>query len=399
MRTREGTGFPAMRRNFLTHAPEGLALLLALVVALGLTVNAAVALSVGLHDLLWPVSLSAQFAGFFYFTAGLVSLAGLVAVFPLLARALDSSRQPDGARARYGNLLAFAGCDGVNAARPLAFVAGAAVAGLYIDLIIVFYSLHYRTRNVWIFTILALLCGCVACVTLPRIWKNVGRGLKVAGISLTALAAVAQFWYRDVYVPENTQVGIDYGLALGSVARSGSERLVQVDLTMKDESAVTALTLDSMVVVSGISYPSRKSMILRVLQPIQYNNFLFPQDTYSEDFLVVVRQPAIEVLHFGITLDYVRTTGLTLGNPIPAQAHLRSCPGEKELEWPIKESELRSFTEGPQALYSDSCADPNAAGGPSVNVRMATPAAKIAMSSLVSVSSRDYTLTLGDSNP
>ncbi len=237
-------------------------------------------------------------------------------------------------------------------------------------------------------------------MTLPRIWKYVGRGLKVLGISLTALAAVVQFWYRDVYVPENTQVGIDYGLALGSVARSGGDRLVQVDLTMKDESAATALTLESMVVVSGITYPSRKSAVLSVLQPIQYNNFLFPQDTYSEDFLVVVRKPGIDVLRFSITLDYARTTGLTLGNPILAQEHLRSCPGEKELEWPIEESDLRSFTEGPQVLYSDWCADPEAAGGPSVGVRMGTPAAKIAMGSLVSVSSRDYTLTLArDSNP
>ncbi|MGA2830706.1 MAG: hypothetical protein ABSF03_31845, partial [Streptosporangiaceae bacterium] len=57
------TGYRAMRRNFLPQAPEGLAVLLALLVALGLSVNAAVALWIGFHDVLWPVGLSAQLVG------------------------------------------------------------------------------------------------------------------------------------------------------------------------------------------------------------------------------------------------------------------------------------------------------------------------------------------------
>ncbi len=118
-----------MRRNPMRRVPEGLALIVALVVALSLTVNAAVALTVGLRDTLWPVSLSAQFAGFFFFAAGLMSLAWLVAIFPLLARALGSPGQPDGARAAHGHLVALVVHDGGNAARSLAFVAGAAVAG------------------------------------------------------------------------------------------------------------------------------------------------------------------------------------------------------------------------------------------------------------------------------
>jgi len=77
---------------------------------------------------------------------------------------------------------------------------------------------------------------------------------------------------------------------------------------MKNESSVTAVTLGSMVVVRGISYPSKKSMVqkstvLRSLQPIQNNNFLFPNDTYSYDFLVVVTDPGIEALNFGLTLS------------------------------------------------------------------------------------------------
>lgn len=394
-----------MHGKFQTQASEGLALLLTLVVALGLSVNSAVALWVGLHDVLWPVSLSAQLVGFFYLIAGLASLAGLMAIFPLLGKEIDVTDLPDSARVGHKHLLARIAHDLEESTRQLQFVAAAAVAGLYIDLTIVFYSLHYRTRYVWIFSALAVLCACVACVTLQKIWEYLGKTLKAVGISLAGLAAVAQFFYQSVYIPENTQVGIDYGLTLGSMARSGSARLVQVDLTMKDDSSVTAVTLGSMVVVRGISYPSKKSMVqtstvLGSLQPIQNNNFLFPNDTYSYDFLVVVTDPGIEALNFGLTLYYARTTGLEFRNPILMHEHLWPCPDGKQFEWPIEESELRNFTEGPQVLYSDWCAESKVPGGPSVNVRMGTPATESAMGSLVNFSSRDYTLTLGgESNP
>jgi hypothetical protein len=393
-----GTGCQAMRRNFLSQAPEGLAVLLALVVALGLSMNAAVALSIGFHDVLWPVGLSAQLAGFFYFTAGVVSLAGLVAIFPLLGKVLDLTGQPNSGRAGHSRLLALITQDGDSSTRPFAFVAAAAVAGLYIDLIIVFYSLHYRTRYVWIFSALALLCACVACVILPRIWKYLGTGLKAVGTSLTLLASVAHFWYQNVYVPENTPPGIYYDLTLGSIDRSGSDRLVPVHLTMENKSSVTERTLGSMVVVSGM-YPNQKSRILSILAPIKYNNFLFPNDAYSTVFLVSVPDPGINALHLMIMLSYTRTTGLTLDNPIPMQKHLQSCPGDKLLEWPIVQSELRIFTEGAQVLYSDWCGDSKVPGGPSISVRMGTLAAR-AFASQVNVSSRDYTFPLGGaSNP
>ncbi len=292
-----------MWKKFPTQAPKGLRVLLALAVALGLSVNAAVALWIGFHDVLWPVGLSAQLVGLFYFAAGVVSLAGLVAVFPLLGKVLDSTGQPGEAPdstgqpgeapdstghpgevpgstgqpkaggARHSRLLALITQDGGSS--PLATVAAAAVAGLYIDLIIVFYSLHYRTLYVWVFGALALFCACLASVTLPESWKFLGRDLKAVGISLAVLGSAAYFWYQSVYIPENTPTGIYYDLTLGSIVRSGSDRLVSVDLTMENESSVTALTLDSMVEVSGM-YPNQKSRILLTLAPIKYDNFLFP---------------------------------------------------------------------------------------------------------------------------
>jgi len=245
------------------------------------------------------------------------------------------------------------------------------------------------------FSALALLCACVASGTLPRIWKYLGKGLKAVGISLTALASVVHFWYQSVYVPENTLSGIYYDLTLGPIIRSGSDRLVSVDLTMEDESSVTVRTLESMVVVSGID-PTLKSRILGTpLMAISRNSLLFPNAAYSSVFLVSVPDPGIEALHFEITLYYARTTGLALGRPISIQEHLRSCPGGKSFEWPIEESELRSFTEGAQVLYSDWCADSKVPGGPFVKVELGTPATARAFESQVSTSSRDYVLSFG----
>lgn len=395
-----------MRRNFLTQAPEALAVLSALVVALGLSGNAAVALWIGFHDVLWPVGLSAQLVGFFYLTAGVVSLVGLVAVFPLLGKVLDLTGQPNTGRVGNSRLLALSNHDWDGSIRPLAFVAAAAVAGLYIDLIIVFYSLHFKIRFVWIFSALALLCGCVACVTLPRSWNYLGNGLKAVGISFTLLASATYFWYQRVYLPENTPTGIYYNLTIGSIVQSGRDRLVPVDLTMENESSETALTLGSMVVVSGM-YPNQNSSILRILTPISDDNFLFPNAAYSAVLLVQVPDTRIESLHFTITLWYARTTGLTLDDPIRMQEYPRSCPGGTLLEWPIEESQLRSFTEGAQVLYSDWCGDSKNPGGPSTSAWLGTPAttrsspaATRAFGKQVDVSIRDYTFPLGgDSNP
>jgi len=401
-----GTGCQAMRRNFLPQAPEGLAVLLALLVALGLSVNAAVGLWIGFHDALWPVGLSAQFVGLFYFTAGVVSLAGLVAIFPLLGKVLDQTGQPSSGRAGHSRLLALITQNGDSSTRPLAFVAAAAAAGLYIDLIIVFYSFDYRTRYAWMFGALALLCACVACATLPVSWSYLGKGLKAVGISLTVLASAAYFWYQSVYIPENNTSGIYYDLTLGSIVRSGSDRLVSVHLTMENESSVTALTLGSIVVVNGM-YPTQKSRILRILTPIDDDSFLFPNATYSDAFLVQVPDPGIESLQFMITLWSTRITGLTLGNPIRMREHLQSCPDGTLLEWPIEEGELRSFTEGAQVLYSDWCGDSKNPGGPSTNAWMGTPATTRpsltvtrAFAKQVDRSFGDYTFPLGaGSNP
>ena len=77
-----------MQTTFLNRHWSGLACLSGPLLALALLANATVALWIGFQDLLWPVSLSARFSGLFLFIAGLVSLAGLFGIFPLLRQAL-----------------------------------------------------------------------------------------------------------------------------------------------------------------------------------------------------------------------------------------------------------------------------------------------------------------------
>ncbi len=169
--------------------------------------------SVALRAVLWPLS----------FYCGACQSCRSFWHLSAVASSLDPSRNRD--ETEHSTLHSVVSAIRDTSTRPLSFVAGAAVAGLYIDLTIVFYSVHDRNILVSIFGIFAALCACAACVTLPAIWKDLSRGLKTAGISLTALGAVAQFWYQSIYVPENTPAGMAYTVAVGSVVQSGNERL------------------------------------------------------------------------------------------------------------------------------------------------------------------------------
>ncbi|HUZ37022.1 MAG TPA: hypothetical protein VMV17_11890 [Streptosporangiaceae bacterium] len=51
-------------------------------------------------------------------------------------------------------------------------------------------------------------------------------------------------------------VGIEYTLSAGPVVTAGANRLVTLQVTMDDASSVPALTVGSMVIVSGVTYTS-----------------------------------------------------------------------------------------------------------------------------------------------
>lgn len=334
-----------MRINFLHRRWRGLACLLGLVVlALAMLANAAVAVWIGFQDLLWPVSLSAQFSGLFLFIAGLVSLAGLFGVFPLLRKALALINRKDTGHMAFARPFSFA--------RSFTFVASAAMAGLYIDLTIVFYSLHYKTVLVSAFSVLATVCACSAGITLPVIWKGLSKGLKATGISLALLGALVQFWYQNVYVPENTPVGMIYTVTVGSVVQEGSEKLLQVNLTMEDAGAIPSVDLGSMVIVSGTNN-SGHSTILSVMQPFGDDSYFFPDDTISYEFIVIAG-PGIYAVHVELLVDVALTTKLTLDQPGTLEG-LQHCPQGTFSEWYVSVSNLRRFTRGRQVLWSDWC--------------------------------------------
>jgi hypothetical protein len=289
-------------------------------IALGILGSAAAALWIGFQDVAWPVSLSAQTLGVFFVIAG---LSGLVSAGVLLVKALPFARW-----AATGSV-------------QLAFISGGAVAALYVDLTIVAYSFRYQPGRASLFGVLALSCAYLVWLTLPPAWKDISKGMKNTGITLAALSIAANFWFQSFYLPANAQAGIEYGLSVGPVVKSGKNTLVTIYLTLSNHSPVdTELVINSMVAVSGLDYENHqkakvisdaeaqrraysyaasltgrssgksaavpnpnvrfdgtlKSTALTILQPVNSDSYLFPDDTYSRDFDVVIPSRRIGAL-------------------------------------------------------------------------------------------------------
>lgn len=360
----------------------------------GLVLTTAVALILGFQDVVWPVSLSAQIVGLFFLIAVLF---GLIGIWLLARRALPLRRRP------------------ATTGVALAFISGGAVACLYVDLTIVAYAFRYQPRVAIAFAVLGLVCLCLAWRTLPPSWSSLSKTVKSAGITLAALGTLANFWYQSIYLPENSQVGIEYAVSLGPVVNSGGgSRLVTIDLTMDNESPVTALTLGSMVVVTGLEYtssgrqgaisskaaqeraaayaaslaerPSKSAAIpnpnieftgslktttLTILRPIDNDSYLFPDDEYAREFDVVIPNKQIVALQVKLYVLSARTTRLSLGSRlVSAPKNLDTCSNDEQSGWYVNESALVRFTRGAQILYSDWCAD---LGDPYITWDVATP--------------------------
>jgi hypothetical protein len=350
--------------------------------AVALLISTLLALRIGIPDLLVPVSVSSQLTGLAFALAGAAGLAGL-AGWREIGKPLLGPARPAG-RAR--------------AARPgstgqIACAFGGAVAAVYVDATIAFYAHEYKTTRTIEFGALALICLFLAGMLLPlvrSVWKDISGALKGLGALATALGLLAQFWYVSIYIPRNTQVGINYSLTLGPVARSGDNTLATLQLTMADESSLTAVVLGSMVVVSGISYQPASAgthptvqhrmtayarsggnpdigfsgretpVVLAVDSPIDNNALLLPGTVYTKDLVVVVPGSGIAALQVAIMVDYARQTRLVLGHAAWLKHPVRvpGCPAKYTVTWasPIQESALRSFATGPHHLYSSRCA-------------------------------------------
>lgn len=244
------------------------------------------------------------------------------------------------------------------------------------NITIAFYSFRYELAKASIFGALALLDLLLACWLIPSIlprWGDIGRGLAGAGVSAALLAVAAQFWYQSVYLPESTQSAIEYSLSAGPVVRSGSNRFVTLRFTMENVSPAAATILNSMLIVTVLSYangtssgiPSlaatQRNMIayaqtlplqtfyfsipklpdigfsghmeartLATLRPVGNNTYLFSNDTYSRDFVVVIPERGIRVIDARVKIIYARAARLTLGPPYSSGLR-HEVPGRRRL--------------------------------------------------------------------
>lgn len=346
-------------------------------VILALLWTGAIAIWLGVQDVAWPVSLTAQILGVFFVAAGAAALGGAVL---LTARpGLLFPPGPEYDRNR------------------IAYIAGAALAGCYITLTIVAHSFRYEQLKALLYGLLAALFLVVAGQTLPRAWPAITKSVKGVGITLGVLGALANFWYQSFYLPESSQVGIQYGLSVVSVTPSGGDRIVTLDLTMENQSPVTALMLGSMVTVAGLTFPGKSVIaagnapqdnidkyaqdltspspwtsppnpnigssgnpagtILTVMQPVNNASFMFTDDTLSREFEVVVPNRRFKSLDVELNVLYARTTRLTLGASLqPEITSINNCQDDERSSWFINQSALVRYTRGAQVLYSHWCA-------------------------------------------
>jgi len=335
-----------------------------------------IAIWLGSQDVLWPVSLTAQILGVFFVAAGLATLAGAVVVI-VKPRVLFPPEP------KYGK-------------DQVAYVAAAALAGCYIALMIVVHSFRYEQLKALLYGALAFLCLVLAFQTLPRAWPYITRSVKNIGITLAVLGGIASFWYQSFYLPESSNIGMQYGFSVVSVESSGSDRFVTLDLTMENQSQVAAITLGSMLVVSGLTFPKESiavsntaaqqnidkyaqdlatppagvtpnpnigssgnpsSVILDVMRPVNNDSFMFPNDILSRDITVVVPESNVRALEIELYILYARTTRLTLGTSFqPVVISTSFCAHDEQSSWFINQSALIRYTRGAQIFYSNWCA-------------------------------------------
>jgi hypothetical protein len=352
---------------------------------LGLLTSAAVAVFVGFQDVFSPVSLSAQIIGLSFLLAGIT---GLGAVAILYVKTNMPFRKPVTGTENWQVALAAAGV----------------MAGLYVDLVIAFYAAGYKPVRSGTFGALAFLDLLLAFQVISSIsgrWKEIGRSLAGASLLAAFLAGIVQFWYQSVYLPESTQVAIEYSLSAGPVIQSGSNRLVTLTLTMKNVSSASATILNSMIIVTGLSYPSNTeprvpspaetqqnivtyaqslslknfsfsvsklpdigytgsltATTLAALRPTGNNSYLFPDDTYSRDFTIVIPESGIQVIDARVKVIYARTARLTLGGLYSSgMLHYSGCASSEQFTNNIVQSALRRFTDGNFVFITNWCAD------------------------------------------
>jgi hypothetical protein len=356
-------------------------------VAVGVLLLAVLALPgfyVGAVDgVVTPVSLAAQLVGLSFLAAGLGAVAGICG---LLAPRTSNWR--------------------------LRAVTVGGASGFYIALTI---ALNARGYTVWMF-VAGLVCaapsfalatiGAAATVNSNR--EAFGSTIKTVGASIAVLVAAAQLWYTSIYQPNTTDVGLDISASVGAPQRLGPAlALVPVQLTVRNDSSITAVVLTSMFAVTGVRYSTTKPAAAlsnaatekRALavglgtianpQGIDVNHREAPQrsllaigrlmndGSYLHASAVVTHPIIVAIpstlstrfreIDLEIQLDYARSARLVLANfhgrvvPFhgPRAVRYMDCNADVRTDWSLQQSALRKLTRGEQVLVTNWCAQPD----------------------------------------
>jgi len=86
---------------------------------------------------------------------------------------------------------------------------------------------------------------------------------------------------------------------------------------------------------------TESSTVLAVLRPIDNASYLFPDDIYTHDFVVVIPETGFAALTVRILVQYVRTTRIVLGSELHSQpVPPRRCKHGERHSWGIDQSAL-----------------------------------------------------------
>ncbi|HWY90545.1 MAG TPA: hypothetical protein VNY31_07715 [Solirubrobacteraceae bacterium] len=346
------------------------------------------ALWIGIHDVLSPLSFSSQALGLAFTVAGLCIAAGMLA--------LAFSRPPT-----IGPGVGDAAAANVREEHLARLIFFASAASTIVALSIAISAIGYRPEWIAMFFFVAVVSALVTVkVGLHDHFGAVTGALKSSLLAGGTIIAFASFAYQNIYVPGNTEVGIEFS-ASASYPQIVSRdiALIPVRVTTRDTSSVGAAALSSVVTITGISYSGRgrkrlgekaaqkreigmaeqagstepgahglddvfpgreHRTVLAVLRPFRDGSLIFPGATYSDGLVVAVPRQAYHELEVRQELSYASSDRLTLQSR-DAYRHSEvtrdNCGSVFRQEWHLRESALRAFSRGQQIVVTEFCAD------------------------------------------
>jgi hypothetical protein len=101
-----------------------------------------------------------------------------------------------------------------------------------------------------------------------------------------------------------------------------------------------------------------KATTLAAWRPLGPNAYLFPDATYSRDFVVVIPDRTVQAIDARAKIIYARAARLTPGTPYSSGLkHYPGCSSSEQFAYYIDQSALSLFTNGNLVFITNWCAD------------------------------------------